>query len=266
MATTYYSSTALAKDVLAQITEDERLEITRIFNQEAKAAENAPELAEKICSAGGHAIGNWLRSQGLPYTELIFDIATTLKIEKAVSPKDITSYGLSISEMDSRSFNKLVNAEIVQSWHAPLQAYILHHEEEILKKFLVDTYQRMSPEQKLEVDRRVQEIAGKLPGTSVKGLTTSAAILALASVGGFAPYLLLSTAISTVTVGMAGFGAYTAASSVLHALLGPVGWTAMGVGAIYKLGGPNQQQCLKAVLAISMLRSKLGRPAMRLIR
>ena len=154
MTKTYYSSKALTQDVLSHITEDERLEITRIFNQEAKSADRPADLGEKICAAGGNAIGNWLRSQGLPYTELIFDIATSLKVEKTVSPNDITSYGLSISEMDSRAFNRAVNADIAQSWRAPLQAYILHHEEEILKKVLIDTYQRMSPEQKIEVDSK----------------------------------------------------------------------------------------------------------------
>ncbi|WP_354328744.1 hypothetical protein [Undibacterium sp. GrIS 1.2] len=251
---------------MSKITDDERLELSRIFNVEMKLPDKPEQLAEKICSSGGHAIGNWLRNQGLPYAELIFDVATSLKIENIVSPKNITSYGLSISEMDSRAYNNVVNSEIAKSWQIPLNAYIQHHEQEILKKFLMDTYQRMTPEQKREVDRKVQEIAKELPGANIGGLTTSAALMTLASVGGFAPYILLSTVISTVTAGLAGFGVYTAASSMLHLLLGPVGWTALGVSAIYKFGGPNQQQCLKAVLAISMLRSKLGQASVASLR
>lgn len=257
--TTYYSTRAIALGVLPIASPDELLAMTQVFEPEARIAQSAERLTATICAAGGHAVGNWIRSQGVPYTELVHDVAKTLKVGGVQPLKALTMTGLTISEMDERALSALVDSSVVRTWHWPLDDYMLRHEHEILKKFMVDSYQRMSPTQRAEVDRKVAELAKELPGSGIAGLTSSAAFLVVANAGGFATYMLMSSVISTLTVGLAGFGVYTAAASILHVLLGPPGWAALGVAAIYKLGGPNQQQCVKSVLAIAMLRSRLDR-------
>lgn len=257
MATTYFSTLVISRDVLPLGTPEELLALTRVFDEDARVPQSPEELAANVCAAGGHAIGNWLRGQGVPYTELLHDAVETLKVEFNQPLSSLTHTGLTISEMDERALNSVVAPSVVLTWHLALNDYMRRHEREILKKLIVDSYQRMSPAQRAEVNRKVVELAKQLPGSGVAGLTSSAAFLLVANAGGFATYMLMSTVISTLTAGLAGFGAYTAAASLLHLLLGPAGWAALGVAAAYKLSSPNEQQCVKAVLAVAMLRSRL---------
>lgn len=267
MAIVYYSTQQLEQEVLSHASSDELLALTRIFSPDATSAQNPKVLAGTICEAGGHKIGNLLRGgQGVPYIELLHDVAELLKVGGLQSLRTITSNGLTTAEMDARALNPVLIKEVASNCKRQIEAFVHSHEREVLSKFTQDAYQRMSAKQRLEVDKQLRELAKKTPGVSMRGIGTSAAVLAAASVSGFAPYLLLSTVISTVTGGVAGFGVYTAASSALHILLGPPGWAALGGAAIYKFGGPNQQKCLKALLAIALLRGRLEQSSVTLIR
>lgn len=266
MSIVYYSTQQLEQEVLNRANSEELLAITRIFNPDAKSAETPKTLARTICETGGQSIANWIRSQGVPYTELLHDVAELLKVSALQPLKTITPNGLTVAEMDARALNPVMANEVASNCKWQLEAYVHHHEREVLNKFTQDAYQRMSAEQRLEVDKQLQELAKKTQGISIGRIGTSAALLAAASASGFAPYLLLSTVISTVSGGLAVFSVYTAASSALHLLLGPPGWAALGATAIYKFGAPNQQKCLKAMLAIALLRGRLEQSAVRLIR
>lgn len=263
---TSYSTHVVGHDVLPHATSEEMLALTRVFDENAEVAESPSKLAAMICSAGGNALGNWLRSQGVPYSEVLHDVAKTLKVAGVQPLNALTATGLSVAEMDGRVFNNTVNSGVAQSWHWPVDAYMQRLEQDILKKFMADSYQRMTPAQRAVVDQQVVEMANRLPGSAIKGLTASAAFLMVANAGGFATYMLMSTAISTLTAGVAGFGVYTAAASILHVLLGPAGIAALGIATIYKLGGPNQQRCATAVLAVAMLRARLDQTMFASIR
>jgi uncharacterized protein YaaW (UPF0174 family) len=256
----------MVQQVLNHADQDELLTIAKIFNPEAKSPSSPNEIGEKICEAGGHVIGNWLRSQGVPYTQFLSDVAKFIKIDTAQSLNAISPNGLKLAEMDARALNPTLNSDVSSNCKWQVDDFIVRQEQEILKKFTENIYQHITPEQKIEVDKRIRDFAKTAPGISTRGLGTSAAFIAAASAGGFAPYMLLSTVISTVTGGMAGFGVYTAASSALHVLIGPAGWAALGAAAIYKIGGPNQQKCLKAALAIALLRGKLEQTTLQVIR
>lgn len=258
MVTPYYSTSDLGQNVLSRASNDELLALTRIFNEKAQVPKSSKDLTAEICMAGGHAVANWLRSQGVAYSELLHDVASMLKVDGVEPLDEVTASGLSVADMDKRAFSAAVTANVTRTWHCPLDNYMLHHEQAIVRKFMADSYQRMTPAQRAEVDRKVHEIAETLLGSGIKGLSASAAFLVVANAGGFATYMLMSTVISTLTVGIASFGVYTAAASVLHVLLGPPGWAALGLTAVYKLGGPNKQQCVKAVLALAMLRCRLS--------
>lgn len=257
MSVIHYSSRDVAEHVLPAAGSDELLALTQLFDESATAPLAPSELAQKIMSAGGHVVGNGLRGQGVPYTTLLYDTAKSVKCPEVEPPNTLTSTGLTIAEMDERALDARVNSGVSQSWQVPIEKYVDRQEQELLKKIMLDTYDRMSDQQKAEVDRRVIELAGQLPGSGIKGLTASAAFLVVANAGGFATYMLMSTVIGTLTAGLAGFGMYTAASSALSVLLGPAGWTALGLAAIYKLGGPSPQRRLKAVVTIAMLRARI---------
>ena len=73
----------------------------------------------------------------------------------------------------------------------------------------------MTPDQKKIFDTRVQEVANQFGVSSTKGLAGGAGLLVLGNLGGFAAYTLMTSVLSTLSFGALGFGAYTAASSLL---------------------------------------------------
>lgn len=258
MSYPFYSSYLLQQDVLKKAAPEELLTITRIFNEKAETPLTLNHLADEILKAGGNSIANKLRGHGVPYAELLFDTAKTLKIDDSQSLNSLTSTGVSVDEMDRRIFNPVVSSDVTATWKSALEAYLVRKEKEIISKFIEDAYSRMSPEQRQDIDSQVQKLAEQLPGKNLKGLGSSAALLLVANAGGFATYMLMSTVISTLTLGAASFTVYTAASTALSVVLGPVGWTALGLATVYKLASPNQRKSLEAVVGVVMIRGRLS--------
>ena len=99
----------------------------------------------------------------------------------------------------------------------------------------------------------------------VRGLMTGAGVLALGNLVGFSLYVGATTVVGAIS-GAIGitlpFAIYTTMSSTLAVLLGPVGWSALGAAAVYKLGQPNMRTALATVGEIARLRS-LEDPAVR---
>ena len=159
MTIVYYSTQQLEQEVLSGANSEELLAVTRIFSPEAKSAESPKALAATVCEAGGHTVGNWLRNQGVPYTELLHDVAELLKVGALQPLKTITSSGLTVAEMDARALNPVLAKDVASNCKWQLEAYVHHHEREVLNKFTQDAYQRMSAEQRLEVDKQLRELA-----------------------------------------------------------------------------------------------------------
>jgi len=254
----YYSSTALKDQVLSHASEDELLQLTRLFQKDAVKPMTPAAIRDEICRNAGHAIANWTRGEGVPYTEALHDVAKSLKVSDVSNLGEMTSEGVSLAEMDARLLLKKVDSVIAARWRLNVAKEVLAVEKAVLAKFMADAYARMTPEQKAEVDKKVLELTSDLAGSGLKGLSASAAFMAIANAGGFATYMLMSSVISALSLGTAAFGVYTTASSVLSIFLGPAGWAALGLAAIYRLGSPNQQRSVQAVLAIAIVRSRLA--------
>ena len=233
----YYSINVLAGR-LATTTPEDGLALTRIFDEDAASAMTPPKLAAAISGAGGHSIANVLRGgQGVSYCEVLHDVANSVGVPN-VEPLDaITTAGVTVNEMDRRMSGG-VAVEVAHNWRHRLDGYISRCERAVLDRVLADSYKRLSTEQRSEIDRRVSEIANTLPDRGIANLAGPAAFIAVANAGGFATYMLMSSVISVATLGAASFGAYTAASSILHVVIGPAGWAALGVAAAYRLGAP----------------------------
>jgi uncharacterized protein YaaW (UPF0174 family) len=258
MMTSYYSLRMLS-GLLENASDEDKLALTRVFDESAATAYPHGKLVTEISEAGGHSVVNVLRGEGVSYCEILHDIAESLKVKDVESLNELTATGLTIQEMDRR-INKVGNVDVVWSWRNRIDAYVARHEQAIANCFFADCYKRMSAEQRIEIDRRVQEIASTLPDKGIATMAAPAAFLAVANAGGFATYMLMSSVISAATMGAAGFGVYTAASSVLHVVIGPVGWAALGIAAAYKLGAPNKQRCVRAAVGVALLRSKTFAP------
>ena len=81
--------------------------------------------------------------------------------------------------------------------------------------------------------------------------------MTVANLGGFSTYMLMSSFLSVVSFGTLGFGAYTAASSLLSTIIGPVGWTALGIYAVYKWTQPDFKKLIPAVITVALIRKRL---------
>ena len=258
---TKFVSNSVLLDLLENATTQERLALTQIVDPNASSPYDVVHLKDAICLAGGHGVVNWLRGQGTGYIDILDDVADALGI------KDVPSYhgssiinGLSISQMEEMTMVKISIKEkkiTIEQCIEFSKKHALQTENKVLIKLLEKAYANMTTEQRCEFDAKVAEVACKFGNTSGKGLAGTAGIMVLGNLGGFATYTLMSTVLSTVTFGALGFGAYTAASSLLSIVLGPAGWIAMGGAAIHALGKPKLKQTIPIVANIAMIRQRV---------
>jgi uncharacterized protein YaaW (UPF0174 family) len=129
-------------------------------------------------------------------------------------------------------------------------------EKKILNNFLQLGYKQMSDAEKSKFDREVKDIATEF-GHSKKGVVGAAGLMTIANLGGFSTYMLMSSFHSSVSLGTLGFGAYTAASSMLSTIIGPVGWAALGLYAIYKFSKPNYKKLIPGVILVALIRQRI---------
>jgi uncharacterized protein YaaW (UPF0174 family) len=129
-------------------------------------------------------------------------------------------------------------------------------EKKILNNFLQLGYKQMSDAEKSKFDREVKDIATEF-GHSKKGVVGAAGLMTIANLGGFSTYMLMSSFLSSVSLGTLGFGAYTAASSMLSTIIGPVGWAALGLYAIYKFSKPNYKKLIPGVILVALIRQRI---------
>lgn len=130
----------------------------------------------------------------------------------------------------------------------------------ISQKVLETVWEKMTPEQRNEMEEELRKTAQKFDKTG--SLATSLTIfgsLTAAQLSGFGVYLLASTALGalTSTLGFTlPFVVYTTMSSAIAVIIGPVGWIGAGLFTIWKLTGPNYKKLIPAIIYVSVIRSK----------
>jgi uncharacterized protein YaaW (UPF0174 family) len=131
-------------------------------------------------------------------------------------------------------------------------------ERAISLKVLKDALSKMTNEQKIKFEKEIINIANKEKGNNY---TTGSMIAALtaANLSGFGVYLLATTTLSTLS-GIIGitlpFAAYTALTSSLAFLTGPVGWLGAGLFTLWKFTDTNYDRLIPAIIYIHWLREK----------
>lgn len=259
---TKFISNSILLDLLEKAMTQERLALTKIFDPKASRPFDVVPLKEAICAAGGNGAMNWFRGQGTGYTDILDDVANALQI------KDVPRYrgssvlnGLSVAQIEEMALLKTNIKEkkvTIEQCIEFSQKYALETENKVLIKLLEKAYSNMNSEQRKEFNAKVTEVARKFGVTSGKGLAGAAGLMVLGNLGGFATYTLVSTVLSTVTFGALTFSAYTAASSLLSLVLGPVGWIAMGGAAVYALGKPELKLTIPIVVNVAMIRQRVA--------
>jgi len=126
-------------------------------------------------------------------------------------------------------------------------------ERAILTKVWNDAVAKLTPEQLATLKVQTEELASKYGRTLGMEMTGFAALSA-AQISGFGVYLLGSTVLGAIN-GVLGlglsFGAFTGLSSLISMVIGPVGWAALGLATIVKLGAPNYKKVLPVVILIA---------------
>lgn len=245
------------RHLLAGATELERLDLTRLLREDASRALDADTLASEIRLCAGHGVMNWLKNDGVPYSEVLYDAAQTLKVDHPQSRYNKVYLGLSINDLESMTPSDAVKPVPKDVRANETNKYVDKLERQILAKLMQVAYENATPEKKSEIERKVAEFANSADGKGIAGLSTSAALLVLGNLGGFATFTLMSSVLSTLSFGLLGFGAYTAASSVLGFLLGPAGWAALGIAAVVKFGGPDDGQVVRLAVGCSLISQRL---------
>lgn len=129
-------------------------------------------------------------------------------------------------------------------------------ERAIIAKMWNETLARLTPEQAEDLKARAANVAAE-HGKNFGGELTTAAAMSAAQLSGFGVYMLGSTLLgglnSALGLGL-GFGAFTSLSSGIATVIGPIGWTCLGLFTIFRLGSPNYKKILPAVILIAINR------------
>jgi uncharacterized protein YaaW (UPF0174 family) len=133
----------------------------------------------------------------------------------------------------------------------------------LVQKLWTDTLSRLSTEEREALLAKVEAVAAQYR-TSTKKEIVGFASLAAAQMSGFGVYLLGSTLLGALNSALGlglGFGAFTGLSSVISIVIGPVGWAALGLYTVKKLGAPNYKKLLPVAILIASQRAGGSRRA-----
>lgn len=281
MATREIANDALV-DLLDKASEGERLNLTLILNSGASSASSSWALQRDIGLAGGHGVFNFFRGgKGVNYLEVAYDVANELgllsteellgKFENKYFRRDLETYSEpqpapEVDELLKEFLLKseaLSDEEIAKLICASVR-YVENLELKVICHVLNSSYEKLSSSERQKFDAEVSRVAtqfklDKDPST----FAGAAGVMAIANLGGFATYTLMSSLMSAVSFGTLGFGAYTAASSMLSLAIGPIGWLALGSVAAYKLGKPELEKTIPFVATVGVIRQRIksGLPA-----
>lgn len=122
-------------------------------------------------------------------------------------------------------------------------------------------WEKMTPEQRSAFDEKLrEECRDHKKATIAAGATITGATLLAAQVSGFGVYLLASSTLAAITSGLGltlPFAAYTAMSTVISTIIGPVGWLGLGLLCLYKLTGPDNAKTTRAIVMMHCVRTRL---------
>lgn len=233
-------------NILTKATEDERLALTQVLNRSARYPYDAIKLQEEICSYGGNSIANFWRGQGTAYLDIVCDVVEELNISELLPYIDIEDFDI----IESLEFSK----EIAMQKGIE---YTEKAEEKIILKLLEIAYENMSSEEKLTFDHQINEVAKKFDSNSNTLLAGSAGLLVLGNLGGFATYTFLTSAMSTISAGTLGFGAYSTATYLLSMILHPISLAGVIGFSLYKLGSADMQKLIPIVAIVGAVRQRI---------
>ena len=242
-----FLSNMVLRDLLKQSTYEEKLSLTKILNKSQTKPYDYIKLQEEICLEGGHWLFNKQRGQGTGYLDILDDILDKLEISNPYSYQIEIKY---FDEINNLNYNKEISIQKGIN-------YALESEEKIIIKLLELIYNQLNDTQKQEFDKQVINVAKQFDSNASLHLQGMTSLMLLGHLGGFATYTFLTTSLSVISLGSLGFGAYTTATSLLSIVMGPIGWTGLGLAGIYTMGKPSYEKLIPIVAIIGTIRQRI---------
>ncbi len=216
------------------------------------------DVIKTIYNKSRNLVDTYIDYQKYSYRDILVKVAHELKIDyrtketNSTGLNSIFAFGLLSNSIDIyHRYNS--NKKITYSEYTNK---VLEHK--ITLRVFKETYDKLSKEQKKEFNQQVVKLAKESGNSAIKAGSVIATLTA-ANLSGFGVYLLATTTLSTIT-GLIGvtlpFAAYTGLSSIISLAIGPLGWTAGGLYAIYKLTDVNYKRIIPAIIYIHWLREK----------
>lgn len=210
-------------EILNKASKEELNGLAKILDVEEKVAATPRNLNKELLS-NDSLLGNIFTNEEEKYSKLV------RKTAKKVKVNNVANYSVEDLEM------------------------------KIAQKVFEKMWDKMSPEQRKDLEAELKKIARE--NGKEKVIFANAGVFAAlmaANLSGFGLYLLATTSLSAIT-GMMGIGlpfaAYTTLTGAIGYIIGPVGWIGAGLIALFSLSGPNYKKVIPSILYISMLRNK----------
>ena len=181
------------------------------------------ELKGELSDFGGNTLLNLWRGHGVDYQEIVQDVASKLGAEVHTSSVEETEWS-------------------------------------ILGALLQRSLEKMSPGEREEVQRELENLG--LKGLNLRGGGAAALVAAQVAIraSGFAAYRLAVVVANGVAKAVLGQGLKIATNAALTRFLGilagPIGWVVSGIWTTVDLAGPAYRVTIPCVVHISMLRLK----------
>ena len=104
-----YLSNGVLRELLSHASEDEKLTLTKLLDENQNISYSHERLQEEICLCGGHGVANIVRGQGTGYLDILDDIVEKLKIKGLPRYYGAIDGELSLRDIDDASLIKVPN-------------------------------------------------------------------------------------------------------------------------------------------------------------
>lgn len=262
--------------LLSRASEQERQSLSAILRGADSEVLSPATLVHEVGLAGGHGIANLLRGgDGIGYLEILEDAVGELNLStthensggfpRKYSRRELEKIEHPPQDEDSKNLRRDLGLRTepysrleIEELREEGNRYAEQCELSIINHVLKTAYSNFDKAQRVRFDHELAKIACSFSSDNdPSALTGAAGLMAIANLGGFATYTLMSSVLSMITFGTLGFGAYTAASALLSVAIGPVGWLALGSVAAYKFGKPELEKTIPFAATVGMLRQRI---------
>jgi len=134
------------------------------------------------------------------------------------------------------------------------------YEAEIVRVVFSKALASMKDADRRQLEHQMSQYAEEHLGEGVWDIGLATSGLVGAHLGGFTTYVLASSLLSGVssTLGLGlGWGAFTGMSSTLSVIIGPAGWSALGVWSAHRMAAADKKATVLSVLTVSSIRARL---------